>query len=75
MEHVYVLFEMVRASAVFVVKDGGLRGMISRDRLLDSLKTANAATLIHSSNDIGDKSGDKSVIIIEEAVISPLATL
>jgi hypothetical protein len=38
MEHVYILFEMVRASAVFVVADGELKGMISRDRLLDSLK-------------------------------------
>ena len=38
MEHVYVLFEMVRASAVFVVNDGVLRGMISKKRLLDSLK-------------------------------------
>ena len=33
---------MVRASAVFVVADGGLRGMISRDRLLDSLKSSTA---------------------------------
>ena len=38
MEHVYVLFEMVRAPAIFVVQDGGLRGMISRERLLDSLR-------------------------------------
>lgn len=38
MEHVYVLFEMVRAPAIFVVHDGGLRGMISRERLLDSLR-------------------------------------
>ena len=75
MEHVYVLFEMVRASAVFVVKDGGLRGMISRDRLLDSLKTANAATLINTSTNIGDKSVNLNDVIIEETVISPLATL
>ena len=32
MEHVYILFEMVRAPAIFVVHDGGLRGMISRCR-------------------------------------------
>jgi hypothetical protein len=38
MEHVYVLFEMVRAPAIFVVQEGGLRGVISRERLLDSLR-------------------------------------
>ena len=43
MEHVYVLFEMVRASAVFVVSDGILKGMISKNRLLDSLKNASSS--------------------------------
>ena len=33
MEYVYILLEMVRASAVFVVVDSCLRGMISRDTL------------------------------------------
>ena len=51
MEHVYILFEMVRASAVFVVADGCLRGMISRDRLLDSLKSPTADKVIFPSGE------------------------
>lgn len=43
MEQVYVLFEMVRATVVFVVSDGGLKGMISRQRLLESLKSSNTS--------------------------------
>jgi hypothetical protein len=39
MDHVYVLFEMVHAPVVFVVCDGGLKGMISRQNLSDSLKS------------------------------------
>jgi len=41
MEHLYVLFEMVKLQTIFVVRDGELRGMISRDRLLESLKSKN----------------------------------
>lgn len=39
MEQLYVLFEMVKLQTIFVVNDGELRGMISRDRLLESLKS------------------------------------
>ena len=38
MENLYVLFEMVKIETIFVVEDGQLLGMISRDRLLESLK-------------------------------------
>jgi CBS domain-containing protein len=38
MEHVYVLFEMVKASAIFVLEDGKLRGMITPEGLLNALK-------------------------------------
>ena len=43
MEHIYVLFEMVRVGDVYVVSkhDGTLKGMIARQRLLDQL-TADA---------------------------------
>ena len=39
MEQLYVLFEMVKLQIIFVMNDGELRGMISRDRLLESLKS------------------------------------
>lgn len=38
MEHVYVLFEMVKASSVFVLEDGTLRGMITPETLLDAMR-------------------------------------
>ena len=41
MEQLYVLFEMVKLQTIFIVRDGELCGMISRDRLLESLKRKN----------------------------------
>ena len=38
MEQLYILFEMVKMSTIFVINNGNLKGMISRDRLLESLK-------------------------------------
>lgn len=39
MEQVYVLFELVKVTCVFVLEDGRLVGMISRDTLLASLRS------------------------------------
>ena len=41
MEHIYILFEMVRVGDVYVVSknDGTLKGMIARQRLLEQLTT------------------------------------
>jgi hypothetical protein len=41
MGHLHVLFELLRATRLFVVVGGQLRGVITRDRLHDAL----AATL------------------------------
>jgi hypothetical protein len=41
MGHLHVLFELLRATRLFVVVGGQLRGVITRDRLYDAL----AATL------------------------------
>ena len=43
MEQVYVLFEMVKVSCIFVVADGDLLGMISRETLLASLRPKDKA--------------------------------
>lgn len=45
MEHIYILFEMVKVSNVFVVSQGGcLKGMISKDRLLHLLALQHATS-------------------------------
>ena len=38
MEHIYVLFEMVKANVVFVVSEGQLTGAINRRQLLKKLQ-------------------------------------
>jgi hypothetical protein len=38
MEHVYILFEMVKATVVFVFEDGQLRGLITPEQLLNALR-------------------------------------
>jgi hypothetical protein len=42
MEQVYILFEMVRVSCVFILNEGCLVGMISRYNLLNTLKRLRA---------------------------------
>ena len=43
MEHIYILFEMVKVSCIFVVLDIELKGMITRNSLLKKLKSADPA--------------------------------
>ena len=38
MEHIYVLFEMVKLLQIYVLDDGRLSGVITRTQLLDRLK-------------------------------------
>jgi hypothetical protein len=38
MEHIYILFEMVKVSCIFVVIENELKGMITRGTLLMKLK-------------------------------------
>ena len=40
MEHIYVLFEMVKLLHIYVLEEGRLAGIISRGRLLERLKAA-----------------------------------
>lgn len=38
MEHIYVLFEMIKLLHIYVLEDGVLSGVISRSKLLTRLK-------------------------------------
>ena len=44
MEHVYILFEMVKAPCVFVVVDGQIQGMIAKEILLKKLRALNSSS-------------------------------
>ena len=39
MEHVYVLFEMLKVKEVYIVYQGQLQGVINWSRMLNNLKT------------------------------------
>lgn len=45
MEHVYVLFEMLRVPCVFVVRGEELRGLVTKRNLLRRLQSSRDARL------------------------------
>lgn len=49
MEHIYVLFEMLRVPCVFVVRGDELRGIITKRNLLRRLQTSRESRLRDST--------------------------
>ena len=48
MEHVYVLFEMLKVKEVYIVYQGQLQGVINWSRMLNNLKTQRQQRMVES---------------------------